>query len=47
VARERGGHAVLAAERAAEPLEIDRAELDEIRAEPAAPHDLRAQRSVD
>ena len=47
VTRERRGQAVLAAERARDPVEIEHAELDQVRAEPAAPQDLGLERSLD
>src|SRR5262249_28445204 len=47
VTRERRGEPVLAAERARQPVEIDAAELDQVRADPAAPHHLRAERGID
>ena len=47
VARERGGQRVLPTERARKLVEIDESELDQVRAEPSAPHDLCPQRLLD
>ena len=45
--RERRRPRVLAAERARQAVEIDAAELDEVRPQPPAPHHLGAQRRLD
>ncbi len=47
VAGEGGGQPVLAPERLRERVEIEEAKLDEVGAEPAAPHHLGAQRLRD
>jgi hypothetical protein len=43
VTRQRGGQLVLATERGRQLIEIEKAELDDVGAEPAAPHHLSAK----